>query len=86
MGVEYILLVSVSGKLEAEIIHGMLQAYGVDAVMSHEAAASIYGLGVGPTAEVDILVPEDRLNEAKQLLDDYQQGRLEAADIDTDET
>lgn len=86
MGVEYILLVSVSGKLEAEIIHGMLQAYGVDAVMSHEAAASIYGLGVGPTAEVDILVPGDRINEAKQLLDDYQQGRLEAADIDTDET
>lgn len=86
MGVEYILLVSVSGKLEAEIIHGMLQAYGVDAVMSHEAAASIYGLGVGPTAEVDILVPGDRINEARQLLDDYQQGRLEAADIDTDET
>ncbi len=85
MGVAYILLVSVSGKLEAEIIHGMLQAYGVDAVMSHEAAASIYGLGVGPTAEVDILVPEDLLNEAKQLLDDYQQGRLEETDIDKDE-
>jgi hypothetical protein len=78
MGIEYVLLVSVSGKLEAEIIHAMLQAYGVDAVMSHEAAASIYGLGVGPTAEVDLLVPEDHLEEAKQLLDDYQHGRLEA--------
>jgi hypothetical protein len=78
MGTEYILLVSVSGKLEAEIIHGMLQAYDIDAVMSHEAAASIYGLGVGPTAEVDILVPGDRLDEAKQLLDDYQHDRLDA--------
>jgi hypothetical protein len=78
MGTEYVLLVSVSGKLEAEIIHGMLQAYDIDAVMSHEAAASIYGLGVGPTAEVDILVPGDRLDEAKQLLDDYQHDRLDA--------
>jgi hypothetical protein len=82
MGSEFILLVSVSGKLEAEIIRGMLQAYGIDAMLSHEAAASIYGLGVGPTAEVDILVPEDRLEEAKQLLDDYQCGRLENDQIE----
>ena len=82
MGSEFILLVSVSGKLEAEIVHAMLQAYGIDAVMSHEAAASIYGLGVGPTAEVDILVPEDRLEDAKQLLDDYQHGRLEVDQVE----
>ena len=73
---EYVVLVSVSGKLEAEIIRGMLQAYGIDAVMSHEAAASIYGLGVGPTAQVDILVPEQMLDEAQNLLDDYQSDRL----------
>jgi hypothetical protein len=82
MGIEYVQLVTVSGKLEAEIIHGMLQAYGIDAVMSHEAAASIYGLGIGPTAEVDILVPENRLDDAKQLLDDYQHGRIETEDSD----
>lgn len=80
MGVEYVLLDTVSGKLEAEIIHGMLQAYGIDAMMSHEAAASIYGLGIGPTADVDLLVPEDQLAEANQLLDDYRQGRLEEQD------
>jgi hypothetical protein len=82
MGIEYVQLVTVSGKLEAEIIHGMFQAYGIDAVMSHEAAASIYGLGIGPTAEVDILVPENRLDDAKQLLDDYQHGRIETEDSD----
>ncbi len=73
----YVLLVTVSGKLEAEIIHGMLEAYGVDAEMSHEAAASIYGLSVGPVAEVDILVPEDQIGEARRLLDDYQQDRID---------
>ena len=80
MSIEYVLLDTVSGKLEAEIIHGMLQAYGIDAMMSHEAAASIYGLGIGPTADVDLLVPEDKLAEAKQLLDDYRQGGLEEQD------
>jgi hypothetical protein len=81
MGTEYIELVVVSGKLEAEIICGMLQAYGVDAMMSQEAAASIYGLGVGPTAEVDILVPENQLEEAQRIFDDYQNGRLESDEV-----
>jgi hypothetical protein len=80
MGVEYVLLDTVSGKLEAEIIHGMLRAYGIEAMMSHEAAASIYGLGVGPTADVDLLVPENQLEDATQLLDDYRHGRLEQQD------
>ena len=80
MSVEYVLLDTVSGKLEAEIIHGMLQAYGIDAMMSHEAAASIYGLGIGPTADVDLLVPEDKLAEAKQHLEEYRHGGLEDQD------
>jgi hypothetical protein len=80
MSVEYVLLDTVSGKLEADIIHGMLHAYGIDAVMSHEAAASIYGLGIGPTADVDLLVPGDQLAEATQLLEDYRLGRLEGQD------
>lgn len=77
MGEKYELLVTVSGKMEAEIIHGMLQAYGIDSMLSQEAAASIYGLGIGPVADVDILVPENQLEESRQLLDDYQDGRIE---------
>jgi hypothetical protein len=77
MGEKYELLVTVSGKMEAEIIHGMLQAYGIDSMLSQEAAASIYGLGIGPVADVDILVPENQLEESRQLLDDYQNGRIE---------
>ncbi|MCJ7825363.1 MAG: hypothetical protein E4G99_10645 [Anaerolineales bacterium] len=80
MRIEFVLLDTVSGKFEAEIIHGMLQAYGIDTVMSHEAAASIYALGIGPIADVDLLVREDQLVQARQLLDDYRQGRLEAED------
>jgi hypothetical protein len=77
MGSVYVELVSVSGLMEAQIILGMLQAYDIDAVMSHEAAAAIYGLGIGPTAEVDILVPEEKLEDAKQLLNEYQEGHIE---------
>ncbi len=77
MGNEYVELVTVSGRMEAEIIHAMLEAYGIDTEISFEAAASIYGLGVGPTAEVDILVSSDQLEEAQKLLDDYQRGRID---------
>lgn len=80
MGDKYVLLDTVSGKLEAEIIHGMFQAYGIDAMMSHEAAATIYGLGIGPTADVDLLVPESQLEEARKLLEDYRHGRLDEQD------
>ena len=72
----FVVVESVSGILEAEIIRGMLEAQEIDVVLSYEAAAAIYGFGVGRSARVEILVPEEALGEAQQCLEDYRSGRL----------
>ncbi|HUS84055.1 MAG: DUF2007 domain-containing protein [Anaerolineales bacterium] len=72
----FVVVESASGILEAEIIKGMLEAQEIDVVLSYEAAAAIYGFGVGRSARVEILVPKEMLGEAQKCLEDYNTGRL----------
>ncbi len=72
----FVVAETVSGLLEAEIIRGMLEAQEIEVVLSHEAATTIYGFGVGRLARVEILVPEEMLGEAQHCLEDYRSGRL----------
>lgn len=65
---------SVSGKLEAEILRGLLEASGISVWLVHEAAATIYGLGVGPLAIVDLMVPADQAEHAAEILERYRSG------------
>ena len=73
----FVRLDTVEGKLQAEIIRGMLEAQGIETMLSQESAASIYGLGVGPMAEVEILVRPEQLDQARKLLEAYNAGTLE---------
>jgi hypothetical protein len=79
----YVHLDTVEGKLQAEILRGMLEAHGIETLLSQESAAAIYGFGIGPMAEVEILVPLEQLDEARKLLDSYQAGTLEQDETDT---
>lgn len=65
---------SVAGKMEAEIIRGMLQARGIEVVLSQESAATAYGISVGALARVDIMVPSDQAQSAESVLDEYFAG------------
>ena len=79
----YVHLDTVEGKLQAEIVRGMLAAHGIETLLSQESAAAVYGFGIGPMAEVEILVPLEQLDEARKLLDSYQAGTLEQDEMDT---
>ncbi len=68
---------TVQGELQAEILRGLLEAQGIPVELLQESAARIYGLGVGPMAEVEFLVPEDKLNEAQSVFADYKSGKFE---------
>ena len=46
-------------------------------LLSQEGAGKAFGFTVGPLGEVDILVPEKLLPEAKALLKQYEDGSLE---------
>lgn len=65
---------SVSGKIEAEILRGLLEASGISVWLVHEAAATIYGLGVGPLAQVDLMVAAAQADEAIKIIESYRSG------------
>jgi hypothetical protein len=77
---KFVRLDTVEGKLQAEILRGMLQAQGIETMLSQESAASIYGFGVGHMAEVEILVRQDQYDQAQSLLEAYNAGTLEQDD------
>ena len=73
---------TVSGRIEGEIIRSMLEAHGVQALLSGEGAAAAIGLNVGRLARVDVLVPREQLEQAAAILSDYYAGRLAGEDED----
>jgi len=79
MSIDYVVVETSSGMIEAEIFKGLLEAQGVTVKLSQEAAASALGLGagVGKIGEVDILVPKDEEANARQVLKDYYDGKFE---------
>jgi hypothetical protein len=76
----FVSLETVEGKLQAEIVRGMLEAQGIETILLQESAASVYGFGVGPMAEVEILVPREQLDEARKIIQAYDMGDLEQDD------
>ncbi len=72
------------GQLEARILESLFQAHEIPILLSHEAAGAVYGLGVGDLGRVELLVTEDRADEARDLLARYFRGELESEEL-TDE-
>jgi hypothetical protein len=77
MNEEIIVIESISDVLEAEILRSLLESYGIHVLLSREAASTAIGLTVGPLAQVNLLVPQSQVDEAKKILDDYYKGNLE---------
>jgi hypothetical protein len=71
---------TVQGDLQAEILGGLLEAQGIPVSLSQEGAGRAIGLSVGPLGEVEILVPSDRLDEARAIMERYYRGEFEAAE------
>jgi hypothetical protein len=69
-----------AGDLSAEILRGLLEAQGIPVLLSQEGAARAMGLSVGPFGEVEILVPETLVEQALQVLEEYQAGDFETTE------
>lgn len=77
MNEEIVVVESISDNLEAEILRGLLNSFGIDVLLSRESASTAIGLTVGPLAQVDLLVPKSQFETAKKILHDYYTGNLE---------
>jgi hypothetical protein len=66
-----------NGYLEAESIKIFLESFGIPAYTNQESAGLAYGFTVGQLGEVEILVPLDKVEEAKKVIEDMKTGKLE---------
>lgn len=71
MNDEYTLVATAAGRMEAEILRGLLEAHGVPVWLLGESAGSAIGLGVGPLGEIDVRVPAEYEEQAREILAQY---------------
>ncbi|MCU0484910.1 MAG: DUF2007 domain-containing protein [Anaerolineales bacterium] len=70
----------VDGGLQAEILRGLLEAQGIQVLLSQEGISHFaFSVTVGPLSTVQILVPTSQVETATAILEDYRQGKFEAA-------
>ena len=74
-----------SGNIEAESVKILLESFGLNAFTNQESAGKTYGLTVGPLGLVEVLVPEDQVEEAKQIIRAMDAGNLEDTQDETDD-
>ena len=56
------------GEMEARVIQGLLESYGVPCILESNAAPSVYAFTVDGMGEVRIKVPESMAGRAKDLM------------------
>lgn len=65
-------VVTIVDALTADVLKAAIETAGITVVMRQEASGRIIGLTVGSMGEVSLLVPRDRLAEARALIDESQ--------------
>ena len=76
----WVVVETVTGSLQAELLRGLLEAQEIDVILSQEGAGRAFGLEVGPLGEVQILVSQEDSQRARGIIDDYYSGAYESED------
>ena len=63
-----------AGEMEAQVIKGLLESYGIPCLFKGDAARTIYGLTVDGLGEVRIMVQESMAEEARRLIRGKEHG------------
>jgi hypothetical protein len=79
---EWVVVANVAGPLQAEILRGFLQAQGLTTVVLMEGAGRVHGLFVGPLGNNQVLVPDDQVERAEQLVEEYYAGNFEQVELE----
>jgi hypothetical protein len=58
-----------AGMLQAEVIKGQLETAGIPVMLDYESLGRVYGFTVDGLGEVRVLVPDERAEDARQLLE-----------------
>lgn len=80
------LLTEISGRIDAEMLKSYLESEGIEVQLFQEGAGQdIYPVTFGPLAMVQVFVPNDKINNARSILESYNsQGDDSAAEEEND--
>ena len=72
---KYEILTEINGRLDAEMIESLLEAEGIDVELIQESIGhSAYPVAVDGLGRVQIFVPKDKIQEAREWLKVYRDG------------
>lgn len=83
---DYVPVYETSGRLAGESVRLMLEAKGIPAFVSQESAGIAIGLTIGMLGIAKVYVAADREDEARQLLQDMEAGRLDPVPFTEEDT
>lgn len=79
---KWVLVDEVSGGIQAEILRGLLESQDIPVWLNQEGAGKAYGITLPVLGSVQLLVPSDVEQRARELLDAYYAGELADGDMD----
>jgi hypothetical protein len=68
---KFVVVETIAGRGNAEILRSFLQAQGIQCELSQEALGSVYGFTVGGLGSVDLLVPSQQGKQAREIIREY---------------
>ena len=72
---KYEILTEINGRLDADMIESLLEAEGIDVELIQESIGhSAYPVAVDGLGRVQIFVPKDKIQEAREWLKVYRDG------------
>jgi hypothetical protein len=71
---------AVEKMVEAQIIKTKLESEGIPALLKYESAGQVYGIMIDGLAKISIMVPTDRLADARQILAESAPTEHDSAD------
>ena len=75
----YIAVSTVQGQFAEEQVRAFLEANGIPTQVRGETLRTTYGIAIDGLGSVDILVPQERADEARDLLAHAERGDLALA-------
>ena len=78
---EWVLVDTIEGQLQAEIVRGLLEAQGITVYLNPQGAARAYAVTIGELGAVEVLVPSSTAEKARQILAAYYRGDFDNMEL-----
>ena len=64
-----VVVTKVQGELTANVLKSHLESEGIPVILQYESLSKVYGIMVNGLGEVCILVPQERIIEARNIIE-----------------